>query len=345
MLAVFAKPFKPLKFFYSEPGFMSVQYVDVDDRQDVGQRVDNYLMRILKGVPRQHIYRILRRGEVRVNGGRIKASYRLQLSDRIRIPPIRTASELPVQYSKTTAQQLSASILFEDDQYLVLNKPAGIAVHGGSGISAGVVEILRDMTANPRLELVHRLDRDTSGCLALAKNRQALQAAQLQFRQRRVKKIYEAFVHGLWPANLHVVQLKLLRYETSWGERRVKVASEGQTARTDFEILDQAGEIATRLQATLHTGRTHQIRVHTSASHHPIIGDDKYGRREVTDPAAPAKQVSALLTSTGLDAARLCLHAKKLVIPLERGPLKVVAAVDEAMETIWQDIKALEPTG
>ncbi len=308
---------------------MSVRYVDVFDQQDVGQRVDNFLLRQLKGVPRQHIYRLLRKGEVRINGGRVKASYRLTLNDRIRIPPVRTADTLPVQYSTKTQQNLTDAILFEDEQYLVIDKPSGIAVHGGSGIGAGVVEILRDMTGNLRLELVHRLDRDTSGCLALAKNRQALSYAQQQFRDRQVKKIYEVFVAGAWPQQFRTVQLKLQRFETSWGERRVKVSSDGRASRTDFAVLDRAANRATRLQATLHTGRTHQIRVHTSANGHPVLGDDKYTQassEQTTPDAAP----------------RLCLHARKLMIPLERGALKVNAPVSAALEAYWVGLKGLE---
>lgn len=305
---------------------MAVSYVDITDQQDVGQRADNYLMRILKGVPRQHVYRILRRGEVRVNGGRVKASYRLQLHDRIRIPPVRTRQEMPVQYSERTARLLKEAVLFEDEDYMVINKPAGMAVHGGSSISSGVVEILREMTGNRRLELVHRLDRDTSGALALAKKRSALVAAQEQFRARTVKKIYQVFVAGVWPRAARVVQLKLQRYETSWGERRVRVDSHGQTARTDFSILDIADTRATRLHATLHTGRTHRIRVHASASGHPILGDNKY------TPAAHKQDAS----STNL---RLCLHACKLTIPLAHQVLKVSAPVPEDMEQAWLQLK------
>lgn len=309
---------------------MGVTYVDIEDHNDVGQRADNFLMRRLKGVPRQHIYRILRKGEVRVNGGRVKATYRLQLHDRIRIPPVRTAEQLPVQFSATTADLLAGAVLFEDEQYVVLNKPAGIAVHGGSGINAGVVEILRETMGNPRLELVHRLDRDTSGCLALAKNRQALRAAQLQFRQRRVKKIYELFVAGAWPDKLRTVQARLQRYETSWGERRVRVDSNGQQARTDFAVLERAGDLATHLQASLHTGRTHQIRVHTSANGHPILGDDKYNQRSVE--ATPGALASVTV-------ARLCLHASKLSIPLQQGVLRATAPLSEDLLQTWQALK------
>jgi 23S rRNA pseudouridine955/2504/2580 synthase len=306
---------------------MTVQYVEIDNQEDVGQRADNFLMRTLKGVPRQYVYRILRRGEVRVNGGRVKANYRLQLHDRIRIPPTRSRQELPVEFSETIAEQLKASVIYEDTDFLLLNKPSGIAVHGGSSIRSGVVEILREVYANPRLELVHRLDRDTSGCLALAKKRSALQAAQAAFRARTVKKIYELYVFGHWPQSIKVVQHKLERYETSWGERRVRVSAAGQQARTDFEVLERAGDAATRMQATLHTGRTHQIRVHAITSGYGIIGDDKY----------MAVQSESAVTAKGTDAAapRLCLHARKLSIPLGSDMLKAVAPVDASMTDIW----------
>ncbi len=297
---------------------MPVTYVDIVDDNDVGQRIDNYLLRVLKGVPRQHVYRVLRKGEVRVNGGRIRSSYRLQRNDRLRIPPVRTREQMPVEYSAAAEQQLRAATLYEDDQYLILDKPAGMAVHGGSSIRAGVVEILRDALGLPRLELIHRLDRETSGCLALAKNRTALQAAQSAFRERRVKKIYELFVAGAWPPTERTVQLKLQRYETSWGERRVRVSPQGQSARTDFAVLDSAPD-ATRLQASLHTGRTHQIRVHASARGHPILGDDKYG--------------------DGASAPRLCLHASKLSFPVPAGQIKVTAPIPAELETFWRTLK------
>ena len=306
---------------------MGVTYVDIEDRNDVGQRIDNYLMRVLKGVPRQRVYRILRKGEVRINGGRVKASYRLQLNDRIRIPPVRTAEQVPVQYSPRTASNLLNAVVYEDEEYLVINNPAGLAVHGGSGINAGVVEILRELTGIARLELVHRLDRDTSGCLALAKHRRALQHAQLQFRQRRVKKIYQMFVAGMWPEKLTTVQLRLQRYETSWGERRVRVDSHGQQARTDFAVLERAGSLATWLQASLHTGRTHQIRVHASSQQHAILGDDKYAPQD-------AGALPAGLAAVPVD--RLCLHASKLEIPREQGALRVSTPLGPDLQRVWQ---------
>ncbi|XOV81600.1 MAG: RluA family pseudouridine synthase [bacterium] len=320
---------------------MTVQHVEVQDPEDVGQRIDNFLLRRLKGVPRQYVYRILRRGEVRVNGGRIKAGYRMQMQDRVRIPPTRARAALPVEYSADIAQTLQASVIFEDADFLILNKPAGVAVHGGSSIRSGVVEILRDVYANPRLELVHRLDRDTSGVLALAKKRSALQVAQAAFRERRVKKIYELYVHGHWPAAQRVVQLNLERYATSWGERRVRVSRAGAQARTDFEVLERAGDLATRLQATLHTGRTHQIRVHASASGHAILGDDKYAAATSGQPSEPEQAGADSDRPLPVAAApRLCLHARKLTIPLGADTLKVVAPVAPAMTEFWATCQA-----
>ncbi len=307
-------------------GQTPVRHLDINDEQDTGQRLDNYLLRTLKGVPRQLIYKIIRRGEVRVNAGRVSANYRLQLGDRIRVPPLRQGAATPRRLDEKLARRLLQSVVFEDDNLLVLNKPEGVAVHGGSNVAHGVIETLRLYIGNERLELVHRLDRDTSGCLAVAKNRKTLAALQAQFRSRQVKKVYEAFVWGQWPTRTLVVQLKLQRYETPWGERRVRVDAKGQSARTDFQILEQ-GALATRLQARLHTGRTHQIRVHTSASGHSIIGDDKY---------APAQ----LRKSPPLQIPRLCLHARKLSFWYDHRMLKFEAPVPQQMNTLWAQLKS-----
>lgn len=298
---------------------MSVIYVEIEDADDAGQRLDNFLLRTLKGVPRQHIYKLIRRGEVRVNGGRAKAAYRIQLADRIRIPPVNTRAQVQLHIPKEKGQFLLERTLHEDDNYLIINKPAGTAVHGGSSVSAGVVEILRAATDNPRLELVHRLDRGTSGCLVLAKSGRALKSAQAAFRNRQVKKIYELIVWGQWPANVRTVQLKLQRYETAWGERRVRVDHSGQSARTDFELLE-IGPVATRLRARLHTGRTHQIRVHAHSSGHGVVGDDKYGATE----------------AVGNADFRLCLHASRVHLPTSDGILRIDCPVDGDMRAVWQ---------
>lgn len=300
---------------------MGVTFVDIEDENDVGQRIDNFLMRRLKGVPKQKIYSILRKGEVRVNSGRVKQTYRLKAQDRVRIPPVATRAEAPVQLNDETEQLLEASILLEDKDFIAINKPYGFAVHGGSSITSGVVEMLRVIRGQPRIELAHRLDRDTSGCLLLCKKRGVLKEVQAAFRERTVKKKYTLIAQGRWPTKTRTIQDRLLRYETDWGERRVRVDAKGQVARTDFQILE-AGERATLLQAALHTGRTHQIRVHAQSQGHPILGDTKYGG------ASGPKEV-----------ARLCLHASRLVVPIGGDKLDVSAPLEPTMASIWTELK------
>ena len=297
---------------------MPVQHLKIAE-EDAGQRLDNYLLRILKGVPRSMIYRIVRSGEVRVNSGRVKVGYRLASGDTLRVPPVRTAGNDQAPVPKPTASRLAAAIIYEDDGLLAINKPAGIAVHGGSGVAFGVVEALRQHLANPRLELVHRLDRDTSGVLLLAKKRSALRDAQAQFRQRSVGKHYELLVYGQWLEQHTVAQERLLRTTTSSGERRVRVDAAGQQARTDFRLI-QASTSASRLSATLHTGRTHQIRVHVAVRGHPIIGDDKYDRSADQRPVA---------------AGRMCLHARKLVLRQNDQALKLEVSPPPDFEQVW----------
>jgi 23S rRNA pseudouridine955/2504/2580 synthase len=300
---------------------MGVTFIDIEDENDVGQRIDNFLMRRLKGVPKQKIYSILRKGEVRVNSGRVKQTYRLKAQDRVRIPPVATRAEAPVQLNDETEQLLEASILLEDKDFIAINKPYGFAVHGGSSITSGVVEMLRVIRGQPRIELAHRLDRDTSGCLLLCKKRGVLKEVQAAFRERTVKKKYTLIAQGRWPTKTRTIQDRLLRYETDWGERRVRVDAKGQVARTDFQILE-AGEHATLLQAALHTGRTHQIRVHAQSQGHPILGDTKYGG------GSGPKEV-----------ARLCLHASRLVVPIGGDKLDVSAPLEPTMASIWTELK------
>ena len=265
------------------------------------QRVDNYLTRLLKGVPKSHIYRILRSGEVRVNSGRVGPDYRLQPGDRLRIPPIRVAQRHK-QPAGPAAGRWEEQILYEDEALLVLNKPAGLAVHGGSGVSFGVVEQLRHARPQEKfLELVHRLDRDTSGVLLLAKKRSALTALHEQLRAGRVQKFYLALVHGQWRNRKQSVKLALNKYVLASGERRVSVAPDGLASHTVF-ALKQAWPEFSLLEAELKTGRTHQIRVHLSHLGFPIAGDDKYG------DFALNKQ----LVKQGLK--RMFLHARKLVL-------------------------------
>jgi len=256
----------------SSPQALQAQFVTIDE-EEAGQRIDNYLLRVCKGVPKSHIYRILRSGEVRVNKGRIDQLYRLVAGDLVRIPPIRIAE-------KTTQQAAPGAefeVVFEDAHLLVINKPAGVAVHGGSGVSYGVIEQLR--AARPQakfLELVHRLDRETSGLLLIGKKRSALTNLHDQMREGSTDKRYFAAVHGDWQNKRQHVKLPLHKYTTAEGEKRVVVQAGGQEAHTIFNLLRKWQDFAL-LEAELKTGRTHQIRVHLASSGFPILGDEKYG--------------------------------------------------------------------
>ena len=240
--------------------------------EDAGQRIDNFLLRVCKGVPKSHIYRVLRSGEVRVNKGRIDQTYRLLEGDVVRVPPLRMA-EKPV----SSAPGAEFSILFEDNHLLVIDKPAGVAVHGGSGVSFGVIEQLRASRPDAKfLELVHRLDRDTSGILMLAKKRSALTNLHEQMRDGVTDKRYLTMVAGDWKNARQHIKLPLHKYTTAEGERRVCVQAGGMESHTVFSLLRKWGNFAL-LEAELKTGRTHQIRVHLASSGFAILGDDKYG--------------------------------------------------------------------
>ena len=264
----------------------SVQHLTVDD-ESAGQRLDNFLMRMLKGVPKTHIYRIIRSGEVRRNKGRVNADDRVQAGDVLRIPPIRL-SERAEQKAASPAPAREFPVVFEDESFLAIDKPAGVAVHGGSGVSFGVIEQLRRARPDARLlELVHRLDRETSGLLLVAKKRSALKALQDQFRERETGKTYLALVKGHWPEKLKVLDQPLHKFLLPDGERRVRVTTrddpDGQRAISLVKVArrltaDQGlGQDLTLLEVTIKTGRTHQIRVHLASAGHPIAGDDKYG--------------------------------------------------------------------
>lgn len=254
-----------------------VRYVDIDDAR-AGQRLDNFLLGQLKGVPRSHVYRVLRRGEVRVNRRRVGPDYRLQPGDRVRIPPVRMRAAPPA-VRPGAFEWLRDRIIYEDDDLLVLDKPAGLAVHGGSGVAVGLIEALRSLRPDvPDLELVHRLDRDTSGCLLLAKRRPALRVLHAALREGGVEKRYLALVRGRWRGGTRRINAPLAA-ERRAGERRVDVHEAGRAAESAFTPKGHYGP-ATLMEILLYTGRTHQARVHAAHAGHPIAGDDKYGSRD-----------------------------------------------------------------
>lgn len=320
----------------SAPALPQVKTLTIDE-DGAGQRLDNYLMRHLKGVPKTHVYRIIRSGEVRVNKGRATAETRLNAGDLVRVPPVRM-SERVAEKAQAMAEHVAAqgashapakefAVLFEDDSVLAINKPAGVAVHGGSGVSFGVIEQLR--MARPQakfLELVHRLDRETSGILLVAKKRSALKNLQDQFRERETGKTYLAMVIGQWPANKKVLDKPLHKYllpgkNGEEGERRVKVVAkddpDGLPSLTLVKVRAAGGVVPgthqasvpsdrgySLLEVTIKTGRTHQIRVHLASEGLPIVGDDKYGDFEANKALARANSATPL--------KRMFLHAWRL---------------------------------
>ncbi len=277
-----------------------VQLLTIEAEHE-GQRIDNFLKTQLKGVPKSLIYRILRKGEVRVNKKRIKPEYKLCVGDEVRVPPVRVAekNELP-SANLGSIQRLESQILFEDEAMIVLNKPSGMAVHGGSGLSFGVIEGLRALRPEARfLELVHRLDRDTSGVLLVAKKRSALRSLHEQLRVKTMRKQYLALVRGQWQPHVKVVNAPLRKNDLQSGERVVRVSGDGKPSETRFRIARQFAE-ATLVECSPITGRTHQIRVHTQHAGHPIACDDKYGEAAFDEK----------MRAQGLK--RLFLHAWKL---------------------------------
>ena len=284
----------------ADPQAAAVRLLAVDE-ESAGQRLDNYLMRLLKGVPKTHIYRVIRSGEVRVNKGRAGADTRVAAGDIVRVPPMRVATRPEV--AAVPAREFP--VLLEDDHLLAINKPAGVAVHGGSGVSFGVIEQLRQARPAAKfLELVHRLDKDTSGVLLLAKKRSALTILQDQFRSRETAKIYAAVVFGEWPDKLKVIDQPLHKTLDAVGERHVRVVSPAhEDGRRSITLVKVARRLAdaTLLQVTIKTGRTHQIRVHLAHSGHPIVGDPKYGDFALNKAFARERHF-----------ARMFLHARQL---------------------------------
>lgn len=279
--------------------------VTVDEGSE-GQRLDNFLVKLLKGVPKTHVYRVIRSGEVRVNKGRAQADTRLALGDEVRVPPVRMADKS----ESAPAPAREFPVVYEDEHLIAVDKPAGVAVHGGSGVSFGVIEQLRQARPTARfLELVHRLDKETSGLLLVAKKRSALTALQDQFRGRETGKTYAALVSGKWPASKKVIDVALHKFLTAEGERRVKAVAddhdEGRRSITLVKVMQQYDGFAL-LDVTIKTGRTHQIRVHLASEGHPIVGDDKYGDFALNKALSRGEAVA------GHRFDRMFLHARRL---------------------------------
>ncbi len=306
-----------------------VRQVEVEEGY-AGQRLDNFLLTQLKGVPKSRVYRIVRKGEVRVNKGRAKVSYRLQQGDIVRIPPIRVAEKEPsIAPGTRILDQLQHSILYEDKRLLVLNKPSGLAVHGGSGLKFGVIEAVRTLRPEEnQLELVHRLDRDTSGCLMITRRRSALRTLHELLRGSGVDKRYVALVAGRWDNDRETVDAPLAKNQLQGGERVVRVDPDGKTAKTKFKVIERFSN-STLVEAELLTGRTHQLRVHLAYLGTPILGDEKYG-----DQSANRN-----MKKQGLK--RLFLHAKSLSFDWveDVGRLKVEAPLEPALEQLLAKLR------
>lgn len=305
-----------------------VSYKEISQEEE-GQRLDNYLIRILKGVPKSHIYRIIRGGEVRINKKRCQANSRLHVGDSIRIPPIRTSESKEIFVGDAMAKRLKECIIFEDTQLLVINKPAGIAVHGGSGLSLGVIEALRKTRDDLHyLELVHRLDKDTSGCLLLAKKRSTLRAIQALLEAREVQKTYWALLTNPWDGKKQVtVNASLEKNILKSGERLVTITEAGKASETDFKLLENYKQ-ACWVEARPKTGRTHQIRVHSAHLGHVIVGDEKYG--------ALAGEVE------GIDnhhSRRLYLHARAIQFELNGVKQLFQANLDERFAATLKQLR------
>jgi len=300
-----------------------VQQLEITDR-NAEQRLDNYLLSKLKGLPKSRIYKLLRSGQVRVNKGRKKADYRLKLGDIVRIPPVRMAETDDSKAPQHLVEKVNQSVIFEDKQLLVLNKPAGLAVHSGSKLKFGVIEMLRQARPDAQmLELVHRLDRETSGCLVIAKSRDALNLLHQHFRDEdgQMQKIYRAIVTGRWQGSEKTIDLPLLKNTIRAGERMVEVNPQGKQARSLFIPLEYHDDLSL-MEVKLYTGRTHQIRVHAQSTGHPVAGDKKYGDAEF----------NTRLKDKGFK--RMYLHAYQLSFALGSQSYKITAPLDDE----WQKL-------
>ncbi len=303
-----------------------VQHFEVS-AEEAGQRLDNYVQRRLGAVPRSRIYRVIRKGEVRVNGRRAGPELRLQLHDRIRIPPVRLAPPADAGTPPADlAERIRRTIVHEDENLLVLDKPAGIAVHGGSGVSFGVIEALRAARPGDSLELVHRLDRDTSGCLLIARRASALRELHALMRDNAFEIRYLVLVKGRWDLGAKRIDVPLRTDTRVGGERTVRAGASGKASVSDFRPVQFFGRMATLMEVTLHTGRTHQIRVHAAHAGHPVAGDDKYGDADFNEALR------------GLGLRRMFLHAHSLSFSWPRGgdfsintplPAELAALIDK----------------
>lgn len=314
------------------PDMSGVQYVDVSAER-AGQRLDNFLLGQLKGLPRSHVYRILRTGEVRVNGRRAKPDYRIQAGDRVRLPPLQRAATIePTAPPKALMGEIAGRILYEDDHLLAVNKPAGLAVHAGTGVAYGLIDVLRALRPHfPELNLVHRLDRGTSGCLVVAKTRADLLMLNRAFADRACGKVYMALTAGHWTQARTIVRQALDVEHREQGERSVRVDAErGQAAVSRFQEIERfPGSSLVRVE--IDTGRTHQIRVHAAAAVHVLAGDDRYGNHDFN------RQMARM----GL--RRMFLHAAELVLPLGDGkPLRFKAPLPEDLARVLTALRAGE---
>ena len=311
----------------------SVSLITINEDQ-AGQRIDNFLVKHLKGVPKSHVYRLLRSGQVRVNSGRKKPHYKLQAGDILRVPPVRISENEDAQVPDSVLQTLKKSILFENDDIIAINKPSGIAVHKGSGLHFGVIEAFRQIYPEQTLELVHRLDRETSGCLLLAKNRQILAQLHELLRHEkivRIEKTYLALLHGHWREGKQTVDASISKTKRS-GEHMMQTDDEGDSAISHFEPLEifelPDNKYCSLMKINIETGRTHQIRVHAKHFGFPIIGDSKYGD----------KMVNQQFRKLGLK--RLFLHAQQLYLPLA-DPIRLEAPLTDDLEALLQKLRSL----